>query len=331
MKRFAELPQGKRLLYFEQAAASLSIPAVAVEKDFWVVWVLERLFSSEFLAPKILFKGGTSLAKVFGLIDRFSEDIDLILDWNEVVSENPMADRSKAKQDRFNKDVPVLSRAYIERTFLPEVVRLMGEVCSAEIEDEAPDVINIRYPSGFESGYLRPEIRLEIGPLAQWIPNALYNVRPYAAEALPDLFEQPTCQVQTIKAERTFWEKATILHHEAYRPEDSPVPSRYSRHYYDLFKMATAPDVKRAALDDLNLLRSVVEFKQKFYPRGWAHYDLAKPGSLKLIPPGRILAAMRKDYSAMQEMIFGSRPAFDEIISGLRNLEQEINARSSTG
>jgi len=326
MKKFARLSNEKRLSYFEQAAASLGIPAVAVEKDFWVVWVLERLFSSEFLASKILFKGGTSLAKVFGLIDRFSEDIDLILDWNEVVVENPMAERSKTKQDRFNKDVPVLSRAYIEQRFLPEVVRLIGEACSAEIEEGAPDVINISYPSGFESGYLRPEIRLEIGPLAQWIPNACYDVRPYAAEALPDLFEQPTCQVQTIKAERTFWEKATILHHEAYRPEDSLVPARYSRHYYDLYRMAAAPDVRRTALDDLNLLRSVVEFKQKFYPRGWARYDLAKPGTLRLIPPERIVVAMERDYRAMQEMIFGDRPAFDEIISGLKTLEQEINS-----
>jgi hypothetical protein len=326
MKNFARLPKGKRLAYFEQAAELLGIPAVAVEKDFWVVWVLERLFSSDLIGTKILFKGGTSLAKVFGLIDRFSEDIDLILDWNEVVPEDPMAERSKTKQDRFNKEVPMLSRAYIEQTFLPEVLRLTGDHCSAEIEENAPDVINIRYPSGFESGYLRPEIRLEIGPLAQWVPNARYEVRSYAAEVLPKLFDQPTCQVHAIKAERTFWEKATILHHEANRPETSTVPPRYSRHYYDLFKMAEQTDLKNAALADMDLLQSVVEFKQKFYPRGWAKYDHAKPGTLRLIPPTRIMDAMRKDYAAMQEMIFGPRPAFDEIMDGLRDLEREINS-----
>jgi len=325
MKNFARLPASQRLAYFEQAAELLGIPAVAVEKDFWVVWVLDRLFSSDLIGSKILFKGGTSLAKVFGLIDRFSEDIDLILDWNEVVTEDPMAKRSKSKQDRFNKEVSVLSRAYIEQTFLPEVLRLTGDFCSAEIEQDAPDVINIRYPSGFESGYLRPEIRLEIGPLAQWIPNACYTVRPYAAEVLSKLFDQPECQIHTIKAERTFWEKATILHHEANRPDDSPVPLRYSRHYYDLFKMAEQTDLKNAALADLDLLKSVVEFKQRFYPRGWAEYDKAKPGTLKLIPPDRILTAMRKDYAARQEMIFGRRPSFDEIIAGLQRLEKEIN------
>jgi len=85
-------------------------------------------------------------------------------------------------------------------------------------------------------------------------------------------------------------------------------------------------EVKAPALADLQLLGDVVEFKQKFYPRGWAEYDQANPGTLKLIPPDRILEAMRKDYSAMQEMIFGPRPAFDEIMDGLRDLEREINS-----
>jgi hypothetical protein len=326
VNRFVKLPQSEQALYFRQVSEQISLSAEAVEKDFWVVWVLGRLFSSELLAPKILFKGGTSLAKVFGLIDRFSEDIDLILDWEEVVSEDPMAERSKTKQDQFNKWVPMQSRKYIEHTFLPEVIRLMDGVCTAAIEEHAPDVINIRYPASFSNEYLRPEIRLEIGPLAQWIPNARYEVSSYAAEAFPDLFECPRCSVNAIKAERTFWEKATILHHEAHRPEEAPVPVRYSRHYYDLYLMATDKSVKRAALGDLEMLRSVVTFKKKFFPRGWANYDAAKPGSLKLIPPERILNAMRKDYAAMQDMIFGRRPSFDDIISGLRELELEINA-----
>jgi hypothetical protein len=100
-------------------------------------------------------------SKVFGLIERFSEDIDLILDWNLVVTEDPYPSRSNTKQDKFNKAVPEMSRQYIEEAFLPEVQRLLGDVCSAEIEEGAPDVINIRYPTNYESDYLRPEIRLE--------------------------------------------------------------------------------------------------------------------------------------------------------------------------
>lgn len=308
-----------------EAARRTGYTTSVIEKDFWVVWVLSRLFSSDLLAPNILFKGGTSLSKVFGVIDRFSEDIDLILDWNELVVEDPMAERSKTKQDAYNKAVPLLSREYIVNTFLPEVKNVLDGVCYASIENGAPDVINIQYPSSFENEYLRPEIRLEIGPLAQWIPNARYEISSYAAGAFPDLFEDPNCFVHAIKAERTFWEKATILHHEAHRPEGTPVPARYSRHYYDLYLMAQT-DIRAIALGDLELLDRVVIFKKRFYPRGWAQYDLAKPGSLKLVPPDRILNAMRKDYAAMQEMIFGRRPTFSEIIEGLRRLETDINA-----
>lgn len=325
MNRIAHWSAADRASMIVEAARRTGYTTSVVEKDFWVVWVLGRLFSSDMLAPKILFKGGTSLSKVFGCIDRFSEDIDLILDWNEVVAEDPMAERSKTKQDAYNKAVPVLSQEYIANTFLPEVKNVLDGVCRIAIEEGAPDVINIQYPSSFENEYLRPEIRLEIGPLAQWIPNSRYEISSYAAEAFPELFESPSCFVHAIKAERTFWEKATILHHEAHRPEGTLVPARYSRHYYDLYLMALT-DIREISLGDLDLLERVVEFKMRFYPRGWAQYDLAKPGTLKLVPPDRILKEMRKDYDAMQEMIFGRRPTFDKIIEGLKQLETDINA-----
>lgn len=172
--------------------------------------------------------------------------------------------------------------------------------------------------------YLRPEARLEIGPLAAWMPYDCYKIKPYAAEAFPQLFKQADCAVQAIRAERTFWEKATILHHEANRPENSPQPLRYSRHYYDLARMAASP-VKDAALADLALLADVVAFKQRFYRRHWARYDLAKPGTFRLVPSEQVLAAVEKDYVQMRNMIFGRYPAFGEIIETLRKLEAEIN------
>ncbi len=325
MNAFARLPLSEQALYFRQAAQKMNLSAEAVEKDFWVVWVLGRLFSSASLGPKILFKGGTSLSKVFELIDRFSEDIDLILDWNELAGEPPMAERSRTKQDRFNKSVSQISRRYIAENFLPEVVHQLDGLCTASVEELAADVIAIQYPSSFASEYLRPEIRLEIGPLAQWIPNARFRVRSYVSDVFPELFKVPDCEVQVIKPERTFWEKATILHHEAHRPDSSPVPARYSRHYYDLYLMSRDAEVKEAALGDMALLASVVAFKQKFYPRGWAKYEQAKPGSLRLMPPERILKAMRQDYRAMGEMIFGRHPSWEEIMEGLTALENEIN------
>lgn len=295
-----------------------------IEKDFWVCWVLARLFGAPEMARKILFKGGTSLSKVFGLIERFSEDVDLVLDWNEVTNEDPTAERSVTKQDIFNRVLMAQAYAYLRDTFLPEVQALVAGVCDAMIEDN-PEVVMIRYPSGFSSNYLRPEIRLEVGPLASWVPNAEYEIRPYAAEVLPEAFVHPTCRVRAIKAERTFWEKITTLHHEAHRPVDNPQPMGYSRHYYDVCRMA-ATRVKGDAFADLELLRAVAAFKDKFYHRGWARYDLAKPGTMKLVPPEHVLKVVAKDYEGMRLMIFGERPDFRVIAEQLRALEAEINA-----
>jgi hypothetical protein len=331
MNKFITLSDERRGLYFEQAADRLGLHPGAVEKDFWVVWVLGQLFTSDLLSNKILFKGGTSLAKVFGLIGRFSEDIDLILDWNLVVTENPYLSRSNTKQDRFNKVVPELSRQYIEQTFLPEVQRLLGGLCcSADVEEGAPDVINIKYPSHYETGYLRPEIRLEIGPLALWTPNERYVVRPYVADVFPDAFDEPGCSVQAIKAERTFWEKATILHAEAFRPETKRLPARYSRHYYDLAMMAADPAVKVKAFADPNLLRTVIEFKAKFYPSSWAHYELSLPPTIRLLPPEHNLKTLADDYQKMQVMFFGVVPEFEALMTTLENLEKEMNALEFT-
>lgn len=325
MNRLAGLSLEERTVYIEQAAARLALPTAAVEKDFWVCWTLARLFSSEQLAPRILFKGGTSLSKVFNLIRRFSEDIDLILDWNEIAADDPRATRSRTQQDRYNHALVERSREYVREAFLPEVRRLVEGRCTAEVEAGAPDVIDIRYPSAYADRYLRPEIRLEIGPLAQWIPHATYRIKPYAAEAFPDLFTEPDCSVRAIKAERTFWEKATILHAEAFREPPAIFPARYSRHYYDLAMMAEDEPTRAAALGDLDLLRSVVEFKKKFYFRAGACYDLAKPGTFRLLPPAHGRESLAEDYEKMQVMLFGAAPTFDEILDRLGQLEQAIN------
>ena len=187
---------------------------------------------------------------------------------------------------------------------LLDIQRIIQPVCTAEIEAEAPDVINITYPAAFADRYLRPEIRLEIGPLARWIPNAEYTIRSYVAEEYPYIVFEPPIVVQAIKAERTFWEKATILHQEAFRPLSKLQPPRYSRHYYDLAMMAES-DIRAKALNAMDLLESVVTFKRKFYPRAWARYELAKPGSLKLLPPDDHQRILKDDYRKMQAMLYG--------------------------
>lgn len=330
MNRVAALPEKERSELFTLTAERRGMgKAAVVEKDFWVCWTLKQLFEHPELSKQLIFKGGTSLSKVYGLIDRFSEDIDLVLDWRVVDGDqDPMGERTKTKQRQVNEALNEKACAYIAETMVPRLEEALGSHCELEIQADEKDqghIVRVKYPKTTDTGGLLPYIQLEIGPLASWLPHSEHTITPYAAEDFPKLFDEPSCHVRAIDAERTFWEKATILHHEAHRPEGSVIPERYSRHYYDLCLMAADETLKSSALGKPKLLEDVVLFKKKFYPRTWANYDAAARGSLKLIPPDRVLKVMQKDYLAMREMIFGRCPTFEEIIASLTELEREIN------
>lgn len=324
MDRVARLAARERSELFAESAARMGTTPAVVEKDFWVSWVLFRLFSDTQLANWLMFKGGTSLSKAYGLIQRFSEDIDLVLDWRTVSEADPLAERSQTQQNKLNAAIEAKAVRFIAGELLERIRAVLGELCVCEVETNDTHVINVRYPAAFPDVYLRPEVRLEIGPLAAWLPHELRRVSCYAADQFPAVFKQRDFEVRVIRAERTFWEKATILHHEAHRPVGNLQPARYSRHYYDLARMVASP-VRATALADFDLLAEVVAFKRRFYPRGWARYELAVPGSLSLVPHGEVLKAVEADYRAMQAMIFGSVPAFQDILSALTGLEAEIN------
>lgn len=325
MNRIVLLEAEEREEIFGEAAFEMGTTPAIIEKDFWVVWTLDKIFADERLNKILMFKGGTSLSKAFNLIGRFSEDIDLILDWREVISEDPQKDKeNKTKQVKFNEQINENAKSYIKEQLLPIMQTLLYPFCDCKIDDN-PFNIHISYPATFKDGYLRNEILLEIGPLASWLPYDSFAISPYIVDVFPTLFDRLSCQVNTILAKRTFWEKATILHQEVNRSEEKPLPLRYSRHYYDLAIMAKA-NVKNEALSDLELLRQVVEFKNKFYPASWAKFDDAKPGSFRLVPPESRIAELARDYKAMENMIFGKKLSFDEIMDTLKTLENDINA-----
>jgi predicted nucleotidyltransferase component of viral defense system len=271
MDRLARLPAKDRRDIFSEAAARLGIRPTIIEKDFWVCVTLKMLFQKSRFGKSVVFKGGTSLSKAHGLIERFSEDIDLVLDWKVIGFgsglRDPMQDfTSKSKQDQFNKEINRLAADYIAKTLCPELEDLLRQEnvgLSAIVDPDDPHTVNIRYPAAFAETYIRPEVRLEIGPLASWVPSSTHVIRPYAFDVLPEVFQNPHCEVVAIAAERTFWEKATILHQEAHRK--TQIPQRYSRHYYDLYKLAVSR-VRASALADTKLLQDVVAFKQRFYP-----------------------------------------------------------------
>ncbi len=327
MDRIASFNKSQlRELFNETAIKKQVTPAIA-EKDFWVTWVLSKIFADGYLSNILMFKGGTSLSKVFKIIERFSEDIDLILDWNTVTQDNPLLTRSNSQQNKFNQSLNDSAHEFMQDQILPRLNTLLQPICHCELDHTSKLVIQVNYPAVFNDLYLRPQILLEIGPLAAWLPFGEYTITSFAAEIFPQLFTHATCKVKAIVAERTFWEKVTILHHEANRPVESKLPLRYSRHYYDLAMLASS-SIKNNALDDISLLRDVVEFKQKFYPRNWAKYEECLTGNLKLIPPEYRLKVLQDDYKQMRAMIFGSYPDFSEILDKLQRLENEINLLS---
>jgi hypothetical protein len=330
--KVAKLPEKDRRELIQETASQRGMTSAVVEKDFWVCWVLNRLFSSP-LREKLLFKGGTSLSKVFNLIERFSEDIDLVLDIREVGRDLDLGlEVSRRRRDDAAAEIHQLSTDYLQSTLVPELRELLGDTC--EVLDvlpaggdagNHPKEIRVRYPATFSSKYLRPEVLLEVSPLALWLPQGDFEITPYAAASFPAVFTQPQCPVRAIVAERSFWEKATIVHVLAYWPDSKPVPPRHSRHLYDLAQMARAP-VCAAALARLDLLRTVADFKATYYAQATARYDLARsPKTLRLVPEDRVLAELARDHRGMREMFYGSPPTFDAIVTTLRELEAEIN------
>ncbi|CAA0096348.1 Uncharacterised protein [BD1-7 clade bacterium] len=325
MKAVAQLSEQERKELFTETANAMGVTAAAAEKDFWICWVLLHVFEHAPFNQYLRFKGGTSLSKCYGAIARFSEDIDLILDWTQLTQVNLVDARSKTQQDKLNQSINAQAKVFIAESLLPELTVLMGDTCSLSVDADDPHTINIVYPKAFESAYLRPQVRLEIGPLAAMLPMAQCGVKPYAAEYFPVVFDQPQVVVPTITAVRTFWEKLTILHAEAHRPPDKALPARYARHYYDVFKLIVC-GVAGEALAATDLLAEVVAFKQRFYPSAWANYDGATLASLALLPSDHHRDALRVDYANMQEMLFGEKPDFDEMMKTLMVLEGDVHS-----
>jgi hypothetical protein len=202
-----------------------------------------------------------------------------------------------------------------------------AEAWSLDVSEQDRNVVRFRYPSATAKGlaYVIPQVVLELGTHAEFVPHDRFTIRSFAREEFPKVVVDGDVAVVALLAKRTFWEKATILHAEYHRPLEKQLLDRYSRHYYDVSMLAQGP-IRSEALSDLALLAQVVRHKETFYPSGWAHYELARPGSLSLVPRAERLAALVRDYRNMSVMIFGEPPAFDGIIETLGELEKQINA-----
>ena len=332
MYNLVNLPKDELSIIIEKTSEAKNLSPAIIENDLWVSVILDYLFAKSPWKDSLAFKGGTSLSKAFNLIERFSEDIDLILDWRVIGydAKEPLAERSNTKQDALNKEFDAKTEKFLKTIFIPklkeDLTNLINRNLDINYEDEA---IIISYGNDYLDRSILRAIRLEIGAKAAWTPTEIAEIRPYIAEVYPEQFGDASVSVRTTTPERTFWEKATILHHEANRPDNLPIPSRFSRHYYDVYRMAKLGILDRA-LEQSDLLKQVADFKAKFYPRKWARYDLARLGTLRLIPSEVHKEALRRDYAKMASMIYGERPDFDNLMAEIAKIEAKINGKYAT-
>jgi hypothetical protein len=203
------------------------------------------------------------------------------------------------------------------------------EKWSLRSDDEDPDkqTLLFAYPSSLPAGksdYVRRAVKIEMGARADHWPCETKSVTPYVAELFPKGFKQAACDVKVLAAERTFWEKATILHSEFHRPVEKPTPVRLSRHYCDFYELIRK-GVAHRAVEQIELLNRVAQHKGLFFKSSWAKYGEAAKGTLKILPPEHRITMLQSDYVNMREMFFGEPPKFDSILALLKEWERGFN------
>jgi len=343
-QNFLAMPAPRRKLVFEQASVTRAIDPVIVEKEFWVCWLLGVLFAIPELAPHIVFKGGTSLSKVFGVIDRFSEDVDLSVSPAFVGADPHLLDQgvSRTRRDRAMAEMQRLCGDKAERIIAPTletaVQKILGTPAERgqwlryELDAQAHSpILYFHYPTTTSSDlpYVRRTVKLELGSLTDQQPIGRHPVKPWVAEDYPAVFKDWRCDVTALELARSFWEKATILHTEFYRPAEQPLPDRYARHYSDFACLLAHQDAP-TFLADMALAARVVEWKSRMFPRGWAHYDLAKHGSFRFVPPLARHAELERDYKVMRPLFLHEPPPFAAVMKQLLAAETTCNATRTT-
>ncbi len=333
---------------FDTTALRLGTASQNIEKDFWVCWTLDALFHGlKEGGPRLLFKGGTSLSKGFGLINRFSEDIDVTVfrdDIGEPATIEELDALSGNKRQARLDAIKEACQTYINgplraelTVILQDRLRASGlDAGAARVEADDADAdgqtLLIWYPAATpRSDYVRAAIKIESGAKSALDPNSEVPINPYVDDDLPAL-DLTVPAVRTVDPERTFWDKVVIAHGLRRwfdkRGELRGGGQRVSRHYYDLHMLAGGP-AGEAALTDAALGTDCVAHARMFFNR--PDFDLASavPGSFALAPHDAMIDQLRVDYRAMQGMIFGDPPAFEAVLASISSLETRLNNKGA--
>jgi predicted nucleotidyltransferase component of viral defense system len=328
IKEWLNLPNQTQQNIFIEISNKTGLPPAAVEKDWWVVRTLELVFKLD-VGPHTVFKGGTSLSKAWGLIDRFSEDIDLALD-RKYLGFGEKLSLSQVKKLREH------SHDYILEGFFPQLTKIFQDNDFTDVSiipeevtsnDQDPLIIIVNYPSVTEkSEYLQPRVLLEIGSRSLMEPHTLRSFTSLVGEYYKGQpFADLNISIPTVNPERTFLEKIFLLHEEFQKPSGRIRIDRLSRHLYDIERiMDTAFEIK--ALTDKNLFTNIVEHRKTITPIRGIDYNNHVPDKINFIPPDSIKEEWEKDYRQMQEnMIYKDSLQFDKLLERLTSLNNKIN------
>lgn len=330
---------------FIAAANRLGVPFQNIEKDFWVCFVLDLLFNKRTEnSPRLLFKGGTSLSKAYSLISRFSEDIDITVfreDLDLTMSLDELVQLSGKQQRKYFDKIKNASQHYICHELKPhlqsvldgifETLRNFSEVPSVVIDesDESHQTLLLKYPSlNGDPSYVIPVVKIECGAKSALDPHQAMSIKPYVADDMKDpLFT--VNNVVTIEAERTFWDKIIILHGIRRWFDIKGVlrqnGHRYSRHYYDVFKLLQS-DTGEKAFGRQELAVDCSEHAQMFFNSAALDLKTAYAGTFSIAPSISMIKELKKDYDSMSGMIFGQVPVFDEVIETISVFERKLNS-----
>lgn len=326
---------GERRAMIEQAVlAHKGMALQAVEKDWWVTVILQALFRCG-CAGSLMFKGGTSLSKAWGVIDRFSEDIDLAISHSFFGIDKT----TRSQKEKLRK----MARAYIHETLskeLDEQLQAMG-VEGYRIEnkthvknrggesepidsDKDPTVILVHYPTICKdlADYIPPVVKIEISCLSMDVPVEVRPIKSYIEETFPGEDAGTVGEYRTVVPSRTFLEKIFLLAEEFQKVRPRHV--RMSRHLYDLERLMDT-EFGRTALADNGLYDAVVEHRRTYYALKFVDYDRHSRSTISFLPPEALLPQWRDDYNNMlRSFIYGEALDFDALMERMRELQRRV-------
>jgi len=325
------LSDEQKLQVLEQVENAIGLPAFVVEKDWWVCVILKAVFQSKY-ADSIIFKGGTSLGKAYNLIDRFSEDIDLIID-RHLLGFDQLESKSQIKKLR------KASGGFIINEFREELITQLDQLgidrrlyeirYNDHIDDTSdPNTLEIHYQTvvPMDNIYIQQRVLLEMGARSLTEPFETKSVISFLDHHYSDLdFTEPSFDVHVVIPTRTFIEKVLLLHEEFSKPVDKIRTDRLTRHLYDLDRIMNAEYGEMAIADD-ELFNTIVQHRKTVTPLRGMDYSNHVKGKLSITPPDAIMEKWGADYKTMQEnMIIGKSLKWEELLDRIREIEGKLN------